>query len=70
MKVGNLIKLKNGTVGIITAVERSPSSGSEYIIIHTGEAFHIDTMHLEGWELIDESQCAVRGRPANALPDC
>ena len=56
MEVGDLVRLKDGTVGLITEVNQQPSSGAEYIIIHTGEACHLDTRHLAGWELIDESR--------------
>ena len=55
VKVGKLIRLKDGSVGLIVDINCSPSSGSEYIVIHTGEAFHLDTRHLTGWEVIDES---------------
>jgi hypothetical protein len=56
MKVGDLIRLKDGSIGLITKIARSPSSGSKYIVIHTGEAFHLSTKHLEGWEVVNESR--------------
>jgi len=56
MKVGKLIRFKDGSVGLIVEINRSLSSGSEYIVIHTGEAFHLSERHLEGWELINESR--------------
>jgi len=52
MKVGDLIKFKDGSVGLIVEIAWSPSGGSEFIRIHTGETLHLDCQHLEGWRVV------------------
>ena len=52
MKVGDLIKLKDGTIGLIVKFGTASVSGARFFVIHTGEAFYPDIQHIEGWELM------------------
>ena len=52
MQVGDLIKLKDGTVGLVIKLGFSPSQEASYFIIHTGEAFFPDCQHIERWQAV------------------
>ncbi len=52
MKVGDLVKLRDGTVGLVVKLGVSPNHGAPFFIIHTGEAFYPDNRYIEGWEEI------------------
>jgi hypothetical protein len=52
MKVGDMIKLRDGTIGLVIKVRVARNQGASYFIIHTGEAFFPDCQHLEGWQAV------------------
>ncbi len=56
MKVGDLIKLRDGTACLIIKLSWSASQKLPYFTIHTGEHFFPDCQHIEGWEVISESR--------------
>lgn len=54
MKVGDLIKLRDGTIGLIIKMASSASQNLPYFTIHTGEHFFPDCQHIEGWKKVEE----------------
>jgi hypothetical protein len=49
MKVGDLIKLNDDSIGLVITLGVL-NHGASYFIIHTGEVFYPDLQRFEGWE--------------------
>ena len=52
MKVGDLIKLRDGSIGLVVVMGFSKIQDVPYFQIHTGERFFPDCQKIDGWKAV------------------